>query len=141
MTPGLAEFLLVRVSEDRALAEEALRGRRWVHVIEGHTDRVELEFGEGVVCSAQHQAFASHIANWDPERVLAECEVKRRLIDPQIRTARVMDEVVRDDELEYAIARTAAESFNFTAKLMALPYDDHPDYREEWRLNPPDETA
>ena len=50
------------------------------------------------------------LARHDPARVLAECEAKRQIVqnaqDP-------------GDDLFVAI--------------LALPYADHPDYREEWR--------
>jgi hypothetical protein len=129
----LAAFLLARIAEDEQIARAASHERRWIHIIEGYTDRVEREFEEGVICSAQSAEFASHIANWDPARVLIECEAKRRMIDPYVRTVAAMDQVVRDDELEYAIVRTGAESFTFVAKLIGLAYAHHPEYHEEWR--------
>lgn len=63
-----------------------------------------------------HAPTAAHVARWDPSRVLAECEAKRRIItalswddDPWRRT--------RDHLLS----------------LLALPYADRPGYQETWR--------
>ena len=56
-----------------------------------------------------------------PARVLAECETKRRIIgDLESMYMRVRgDGVVADG--------------HFVLRAIALPYADHPDYREEWQ--------
>ena len=46
---------------------------------------------------------------WRPERILAECEAKRRIVE-------------RWRELHPDVLR-----------LLALPYADHADYQQEWR--------
>lgn len=52
------------------------------------------------------------------ERQLAECDAKRR--------------IVQYHEVKHR--REGVGGFNcFTAKTLALPYADHPDYREEWK--------
>lgn len=60
---------------------------------------------------------ALHVARWDPARVLAEVEAKRRILDEAIRLASY------DGEFQFL-------------EMLALPYADHPDYREEWRPAP-----
>lgn len=81
---------------------------------------------------------ADHIARWDPARVLAECEVKRRLV-----------KMHADDQEHYCPSEDAgSEYYNYmngwaeekdnlqicpTLKLLALPYADRPGYREEWK--------
>lgn len=45
---------------------------------------------------------------WTPARMLAECEAKRRLIALQLQRHAYL--------------------------LLALPYADHPDYNEDWRV-------
>jgi hypothetical protein len=121
----LHEFLLARIAEDEERARDAAltvgwdgfgdqrirSGQHWVpsyHVVkrardDGPADRREVAecaplFGKGP---------ANHIARWDPARVLAECEARRRIV-----TECGWETVMRH---------------------LALPYADHPDYRDEWR--------
>lgn len=57
----------------------------------------------------------------DPARVLAECDAKRTLLN--------------DATLNYGL-RTSGEPSIFherVLRIMAAPYADHPDFREEWR--------
>lgn len=60
---------------------------------------------------------AGHIARWDPARVLAEVDAKRRILDWAI--------VWRD--------RDCAPWNADCIRLLALPFADRPGYREEWR--------
>jgi hypothetical protein len=61
---------------------------------------------------------------WDappisPERVLAECEAKRRIVQGVgVYGGRGSDEAMYHEVV---------------LSFLALPYADHPDYREEWR--------
>jgi len=55
-----------------------------------------------------------------PSRVLAECEAKRQI-------------VVRCSEMQLASQAIAVHLASRTLADLALPYADHPDYREEWR--------
>lgn len=52
-----------------------------------------------------------HVETWNPDRVLAECEAKREILD-----------VTR-----------GTYSSDLVRRLLALPYADRPGYREEWR--------
>ena len=54
---------------------------------------------------------ATKILRWDHSRLAVECEAKRRIV-----------------QLHKLIAWDAG-----TLLLLALPYAEHPDYREEWR--------
>jgi hypothetical protein len=58
--------------------------------------------------------YAEHIARWDPARVLAEVNAKRRILDEAVRL------MSYDGEFQFL-------------ELLALPYADRPGYREEWR--------
>ena len=60
-----------------------------------------------------------HIARWDPARVLAECEAKRRIIE--LCGGWVPDRDVSPLAADYILG------------LLAVPYAGHPDYDEEWR--------
>lgn len=79
-----------------------------------------------------------HIARWDPARVLAEVEAKRRILDmwevadqhrydlpSGISEGRDPDERDRDDAV--------AETFDDVVALLALPYTDRPGYDASWR--------
>lgn len=72
---------------------------------------------------------AIHVAAWDPARVLAECESKRRLI-ASVRLALQFHPAATpycpNDE------RCACREC-LTIRSLSLPYVDHPDFPEEWR--------
>jgi hypothetical protein len=61
-------------------------------------------------------AVAGHLARWDPARVLAECEAKRRIVK----------------FAEYWLGATEGMEAEFVLGSLALPYADHPDYDEAW---------
>jgi len=113
----LTEFLLARISEDEAAALAAgssgddqhwwvdgpakVSGKWWIY-----------STGEKFA----HEHTARHIARHDPARVLAECEAKRRIVELFPSPAPV-------DSWDEAGERVL--------EMLALPYADHPDYREE----------
>lgn len=102
----LTEFLLARIAED----EEAA-GRL---PADGH------RVADGRVLSVAGTG-AGWPDRWNPVRVLAECEAKRRI-------------VALHPEMLEACQGCDAESYPCRTLLaLALPYADHPDYREEWR--------
>ncbi len=61
---------------------------------------------------------AMHIARWDPARVLAEVEAKRRIL---------ADLIALDGDPVNGLVATRM------IRQLAEPYAVHPDYREEWR--------
>jgi hypothetical protein len=63
-----------------------------------------------------HAGSAAHVARHDPARVLAECEAKRRIVD--------------SEGSPYVEGHVPATR---TLRFLALPYADHPDYRQEWK--------
>jgi hypothetical protein len=73
-------------------------------------------------------ADAEHIARWDPDRVLAEVEAKRELVEEHQPAAYGECRTCREPGLDRNQAAPC-----LTLRLLALPYADHPDYREEWR--------
>lgn len=87
-------------------------------------------------------AVAGHIARWDPARVLADVEAKRRIVDRYADAERAASEV-RDigwtprledrGKVELAGYNATAIALRGAAECLALPHSDHPDYREEWR--------
>ncbi len=98
----LIEFLLARISEDEKDARLALDGP---------------DFNEATV-EARQKFARPGVGGYDPARVLAECEAKRRIVESYNSPDSVGS---YGDGLWEALAH------------LALPYADHPDYREEWR--------
>jgi len=100
----LTEFLLARIAEDEALARSAA-GRTSAEGDEPWRLSEEWEDIDG---------YTGYVVV-DPARVLAECEAKRNLIG--LATDRLFDRTYSSEILG----------------ILALPYADHPDYRDEWR--------
>ena len=108
----LADFLLARTADDEAVAEGAKRtsGPSW------HAAGLQSPFDARM---------DDHIARHDPARVLAECEAKRRIV-----------EIHGNGDAWCDYCAGYAEGMQdecHTGRLLALPYADHPDYREEWK--------
>jgi hypothetical protein len=111
----LADFLLARVAEDEAAAGDAFyEGQHWYAEEEG----VSRWPGDDTVWDADRKRDAQHVVRWQPARVLAECEAKRRIVELDWRG---------DDS---GPAQLLQED---VLRLLALSYADHPDYRQEWR--------
>lgn len=73
-----------------------------------------------------------HIARHDPARVLRDVEAKRALL---AQYDAVLGEVRAPKSAEhYANARARQFQLEQALPLLALPYSDHPDWREEWAL-------
>lgn len=71
-----------------------------------------------------------HIARWDPARVLAEVEAKRRVLD------RYEDALARcddPDESQLAAGIQVSEYEDWIIPQLAQPYAGQPGWREEWR--------
>lgn len=123
-TLTLTEFLLARIAEDEAVARAvAPLG----HVIDmggnrlderWYVSRLRFSSADGAARSEQDVEATAHYARHDPARVLAECEAKRRIVE-------------RCSAVDYAMPSTRL-AHGILAEL-ALPYADHPDWREEWR--------
>ena len=75
-----------------------------------------------------------HGCRWQ-SRVPAECEAKRRIIDAYRSAEADADywphRAPESHAAAQAVARLSAWTFALTS--LALPYADHPDFREEWR--------
>jgi hypothetical protein len=134
-SPDLATWLLEQVAADERLAA-AQQGApascpRWEYRPNGHPERGVYEEGRiYLVIGDEHapRVLLEHIATWDPARVLAECDVKRRIIaqhEPE-------DCWCGEDATEL-IPRPATGRACSHLRLLALPYSDRPGYREEWR--------
>lgn len=125
----LTEFLLARIAEDE---KAALPFRNRL----GEDDAWRCDEVGGKVRSVMPQHFgnsdvmaesdthltAAHIARHDPARVLAECEAKRRIVND-----------LRPEGRRIASVRPLWRMHDDILAALALPYADHPDWREEWR--------
>lgn len=94
----LADFLLARIAEDERMAEG-------IH---------------------PEQSFGLDLEGLSRNRLLAECEAKRRIVEPWR---------VDGDEVDWRFG-VHAEAHDRILKILAEQYADHPDYREEWRPMP-----
>lgn len=107
----LTEFLLARIAEDEAAALRLCPGR---NAANGHWRRGSLQ-DEAV--RAIDPLDADHVLRHDPARVLAECEAKRRIVELNATKP----------------GRKTTFRRLLTLQTLALPYADHPDYRQEWK--------
>jgi hypothetical protein len=103
---AIGAFLLARIAEDEAVARTAAE-QNWA-----------WRTMSGVVV-ADRSTF--------PARVLAECDVKRRLVEAVQYLAGLPERMTMPDAKSAYMLEEAIQA-------MAAIYADHPDYREEWRL-------
>jgi hypothetical protein len=147
----LTEFLLARIAEDEAVALAAGDGdNEWEYAACYGGMQIQTVKTSGTLGYEQHLSITRdseglsdsvddlagpHIARWDPARVLAECEAKRLAIE----WAWVAAETIENEWGTGQIAEQmgAKDDNPEELKALALPYADHPDYRQEWKLEPP----
>jgi hypothetical protein len=134
------EFVRARIAEDEALALHA--GGAWWRTAWGnppnmtrHPEPVEVFVDSEatlITYSAANPAYAAHIVQHDPARVLAECESKRRIMAEVTGWAATFSYEEWGDDGRAALSMTD----QFMDRILyglALPYAEHPDFREEWR--------
>lgn len=148
----LASFLLDCIAEDEMTASRA-GGELWM-ADEGAVRAADDGAVVVVEPTRHNQQFlddAAHIARWDPARVLAECEARRRIVELHKavqhtdRALGIIDVTVcclchgvmdapdddGDDDWSYPLVQMLFPCA--TLRAVALPYADRPGYREEWR--------
>ena len=137
----LTDFLLARIAEDEAVAGD----------VQGELQRLidRNVYLSGYVPNITDTGiYSSEDGSGDPAvlvapaRVLAECEAKRRIVTLHGPDEYWVDEVREEGQ---DIGRDAqcklcgcgdcwpVDSPCATLKLLALPYADHANYREEWK--------
>ncbi|HET6269655.1 MAG TPA: DUF6221 family protein [Arthrobacter sp.] len=104
----IVEFLSQRIKEDEAAAQRLL------------SDRSVSESGK-----------------WYEWRLLRECEAKRRLLGitesaRQAALATMISSAARDLPWIPEVIEWTTLSLN----ALALPYSDHPDFQDAWKLSP-----
>lgn len=137
----IIEFLTARLDEDEERARRATQGvwKIWGMAVMADQDGTSsadtaVDVAHTVMADehGKPRTFdAQHIARHDPARVLAEVEAKRRIVS--LHHEPVSWQPGRDpscSSIDYAEDSTDCE----TLRALALPYADHPDYREEWRV-------
>jgi hypothetical protein len=152
----LIEFLLARIAEDEAIAKAAV-GKAAFQRQTGHWkfDHVQDKYGVIPLVFALADAGGktqvarldeawdseergTYIARFDPARALAECDAKRRLINIHATTnyhggPDACDMCTEWDDYPYKVQEGIDKFPCDTLRALALPYADHPDYRQEWR--------
>lgn len=126
---SLTEFLLARIAEDEAVARAATPGPWGDPADVGYGDfgwHVDGCPAGETEDSEQGMADAEYLAYNHPARVLAECEAKRRIVEWH-RYDLGSDPCDAHDGATFQTVDCG------TLLALALPYADHPDWREEWR--------
>lgn len=117
---SLTDFLLARIAEDEAVArtEDNDQPHRMI------CGAAMLDVG--FACDCEY-----------PQRLLAECAAKRRIVAMAAESADFEDAMpIRG--YARAIHSPSIDVLVRVQQLLALPYADHPDYDDAWR---PDATA
>lgn len=134
----LTDFLLARIAEDEAVAREAIPGTYSPNADDdGSWQMIEVDH-EGIwpeplskpTSEWGHLAsepWAVHVERHDPARVLAECEVKRRIVERAQRASQAFAQSINPTTSGVAM------TLDLVLADLALPYADHEDYRQEWR--------
>lgn len=120
----LMAWLLARLDEDEQVAKAATPGP-W-HSSEFYPEAASIEAPSRNVANESSTGDitmqdGAHIARWDPARVLAEVEAKRGIIGEY------------EDMLRAGASREALDAMETAIEYLALPYQDRPEYRDEWR--------
>lgn len=142
MTNDLIAFLRARLDEDERVARDVAGGadlgawqREDHNVFKSDLGRKVLVVGGGEGSPDADEL--DHIARHDPARVLRDVEAKRRLV------AEIFEyEATEDGELgcchsadDIAAGQCPGTDLDklLALRLLALPYAEHPSYREQWR--------
>lgn len=137
----ITEFLLARIAEDEAEPFEfsefpcppgCCAPAGWV----GHRCLIcDDPFSYGGTPDAIREIAEEHAEKVHRRsRVLAECEAKRRIVEHQRALSEAwetLSDTLSDDDAGDGAGDDTP--LPFTLRALALPYADHPDYREEWR--------
>jgi hypothetical protein len=125
---GLLDFVLARIAETKALAQEA--DRVYVHP-SAHDPAFGARDDDGIASD-----YWDKVA--DPARVLAECEAKERIVAAHGLWMHASGDWTCDagetwTPSSFIDGEPDRSGGCLTLRLLALPYAEHPDFRAEWR--------
>lgn len=149
---NITDFLLARIAEDEEAAHNAAEGpwATWringtkglgvysVPRLEGNRGVVEIADRRGHDSYAHYDSTdemdpgdARHISRWNPARVLAECEAKRRILEH----AQLWERTLNESSAKYTDVQCAMYrmAMHWTLERIVQPYADHPDFEDMWR--------
>jgi hypothetical protein len=142
MTADLVQFLRDRYDEDEEVAHAATwddHSAVWTarppqDTYERYTVVDYCDDGVAVVIpeNADADSVGHHIARHDPAHVLRGIEADRQLLRDYEGAVRTLA-VAGQSGTVYDLMTGAVNTLARQLRLRALPYSDHPDYREEWR--------
>ena len=121
----LTDFLLARIAEDEAVARNVPGDGEfctWNRSWDMSPTRDLVVDGERV--APLPMSIDEHICRWDPARVLAECQAKRRIVE--MYEARV--------EQDHLTVQAHATGLLLALRALAQPYADHPDFDPAWAV-------
>jgi len=143
----LADFLRARYAERRVIADAAHAAdpAPWTAATSepGYTNQRGHDHGSGLLIAADGEpmwdcegsstlcmtaASSRHAATHHPLDAIADLDAKLAIVDDAESANRLVDAIEYPDG--YDVGRKTA--LGDTLKLLALPYSDHPDYRQEW---------
>jgi hypothetical protein len=107
----LTDFLLARIGEEDALALAAQ-----------HDAQTLRPITDDLTGSPSEDHRIAHMYLWSPERVLAECAAKRLIVEDYLAQLN-----------SHRSGWDARAPKDYPLRAIALPYADHPAYRQEWR--------
>lgn len=147
----LTEFLTARHDQDEAAARKAadesaaewqyasVHGSMQVQTVAllgspGYEYHLPVAFDQEGLSDSVTEKAGLHIARWDPARVLAEVEAKRRIVEWHRPTSAPPGYLPNCEGCWEDSGMDGAPTYPCrTLRFLALPYADHPDYREEWK--------
>lgn len=119
MSTGLPVFLRERLMEDQEIAADAA-------VAGWHRDAVDVG-----------SAVARHVIRHGPVRILADAPARMRLVDTIFAYEAKIDGewgcTHSPDAIEAGLCPETDPDGIEALRLLAVAFDGHPDYREEWR--------
>ena len=154
----LTEFLLARIAEDEAIAQDAMcdGNGKWASWNRSWDDAGWRDLAaDGERITALPTSIDEHVCRHDPVHILAECEAKRRIValhESWPTLVQTPDKFEYDDgDLDTYVMRVSREMAWMTTReyvarfgtdpptapmlaMLALPYVDHADYDEEWAV-------
>jgi hypothetical protein len=144
---NITDFLLARIAEDEAYAEQA-QGETY-----GWVDYWTADTRQG---TRTESVIYAHAFRFDPARVLAECAAKRAIVEQHQQWPVLVES--EPSELEQVASGLTDFTYRMTRQMawlttreyikrfgvepptapmlaaLAAVYKDHPDYQQEWAL-------